>query len=114
MRLAASPLAGPEPGEPSFAPITCVAARPPPRRPHPCETPPGRQERSATAGQAKVREVVATAARSSGATTVFCLMGATNQHLMDDLSGRLGMRLVHARHESGAVGMADGYARFGG
>lgn len=64
--------------------------------------------------QSKVREVVATAARESGATTVFCLMGATNLELMNDLRGRLGMRLIHARHESGAVGMADGYARFGG
>jgi acetolactate synthase I/II/III large subunit len=64
--------------------------------------------------QAKVREVVATAARESGATVVFCLMGATNLELMNDLGDRLGMRLIHARHESGAVGMADGYARFGG
>jgi thiamine pyrophosphate-dependent acetolactate synthase large subunit-like protein len=41
-------------------------------------------------------------------------MGAANQELMCDLGERHGIRVVHGRHESGVVGMADGYARFGG
>lgn len=60
-----------------------------------------------------VREAVADMVMSSGSTTVFALMGAANQELMCDLDQRHGLRLVHCRHEAGAVGMADGYARFG-
>ncbi|WP_197041227.1 thiamine pyrophosphate-binding protein [Chondromyces apiculatus] len=94
--------------------MKCDGALPGPCGPRPWKTAPEHRERCATTGRTRVREAVATAIHDSGATMVFCLMGATNQHLIDDLSGRLGMRLVHARHESGAVGMADGYARFGG
>ncbi|MFJ6895152.1 thiamine pyrophosphate-binding protein [Streptomyces hokutonensis] len=61
-----------------------------------------------------VREVVADSVASSGADTVFALMGAANQELVRDLEERCRLRLVHARHEAGAVGMADGYARFSG
>lgn len=60
----------------------------------------------------KVREVVADAVVSSGTTTVFALMGAANQELICDLGSRGAVRLVHCRHEAGAVGMADGYSRF--
>jgi acetolactate synthase I/II/III large subunit len=62
----------------------------------------------------KVRARVADAVASSGATTVFALMGAANQELICDLGERCGMRVVHCRHEASAVGMADGYARFSG
>ncbi|MFE9601375.1 thiamine pyrophosphate-binding protein [Streptomyces hokutonensis] len=61
-----------------------------------------------------VREVVAGSVASSGVDTVFALMGAANQELMCDMEKRCRIRLVHARHEAGAVGMADGYARFSG
>ncbi|NED06918.1 thiamine pyrophosphate-binding protein [Streptomyces sp. SID6648] len=61
-----------------------------------------------------VREVVADSLAASEVTTVFALMGAANQELMCDLSERHGIRLVHGRHESGTVGMADGYSRFSG
>ena len=60
----------------------------------------------------KVREAVADRVVSFGTNTVFALMGATNQELICDLGDRLGVRIIHARHEAGAVGMADGYARF--
>ncbi|PRH79995.1 hypothetical protein C6N75_06650 [Streptomyces solincola] len=61
-----------------------------------------------------VREVVADSLAASQVSTVFALMGAANQELMCDLSERHGIRLVHGRHESGTVGMADGYSRFSG
>lgn len=61
-----------------------------------------------------VREVVANAVAASTTRTVFALMGAANQELMCDLSERCAVQLVHCRHEAGAVGMADGYARFSG
>lgn len=60
----------------------------------------------------KVREVIADYLGNSGTKMVFALMGATNQKLMCDLGERLKIRLIHCRHEAGAVGMADGYARF--
>ncbi|MFS0691223.1 thiamine pyrophosphate-binding protein [Streptomyces nitrosporeus] len=60
----------------------------------------------------KVREAVVDSVSSSGSTTVFVLMGAANQELICDLEQRGGLRVVHCRHEAGAVGMADGYARF--
>ncbi|QKW53632.1 thiamine pyrophosphate-binding protein [Streptomyces buecherae] len=62
----------------------------------------------------KARESLADALADWGIETVFALLGATNQDLLCDLSDRLGIRLVHARHESSAVSMADGYARFTG
>jgi thiamine pyrophosphate-dependent acetolactate synthase large subunit-like protein len=61
-----------------------------------------------------VRELVADAVASSGATTVFALMGAANQELICDLGERCGMQVVHCRHEASAVGMADGYSRLSG
>jgi acetolactate synthase-1/2/3 large subunit len=45
---------------------------------------------------------------------VFSLMGDGNLELLADLAERRGVPLVHARHEQGAVAMADGYARFSG
>lgn len=48
-----------------------------------------------------------------GVDTVFAVMGDGNLHLLAEL-GELGVRIVHARHEQGAVAMADGYSRFSG
>ena len=42
--------------------------------------------------------------------TVFALAGAGHTHFLLPLKGR-GIRIVGARHETGAVGAADGYAR---
>ncbi|MBO9521374.1 MAG: thiamine pyrophosphate-binding protein [Nocardioidaceae bacterium] len=50
----------------------------------------------------------------AGVETVFAVMGDGNLHLLAELSSRHGVRIVHARHEQGAVAMADGYARFTG
>jgi acetolactate synthase I/II/III large subunit len=57
---------------------------------------------------------LADALTSEGATHVFALMGDGNLELLADLAERVGLPLVHARHEQGAVAMADGYARFSG
>ncbi|MFF2024217.1 thiamine pyrophosphate-binding protein [Streptomyces sp. NPDC058171] len=62
-----------------------------------------------------VREAVVGAVAGQGAPlTVFALMGGANQELICALADRDGVRVVHGRHESGVVSMADGYARFGG
>jgi acetolactate synthase-1/2/3 large subunit len=61
-----------------------------------------------------VREVVADIVASSGADMAFALMGAANQELICDLEERCRVGIIHSRHEAGAVGMADGYARFSG
>ncbi|MGI5484810.1 thiamine pyrophosphate-binding protein [Streptomyces lavendofoliae] len=61
-----------------------------------------------------VREVLADTLGSLGIDTVFGVMGATNQDLLCHLAQDPAIRVVHARHESAAVSMADGYARFSG
>ena len=55
-------------------------------------------------------ERVARILRAHGVGSVFALAGASHTHLLDPLD-RLGIRIVSSRHESGAVGAADGYAR---
>ncbi|WP_165956358.1 thiamine pyrophosphate-binding protein [Streptomyces hainanensis] len=62
----------------------------------------------------KAREALADALAAAGFDTVFALLGAANQDLLCDLQDRLGLRVVHGRHESAVVSMADGYARFTG
>lgn len=62
----------------------------------------------------KLRQAVADALVAEGVDTVFALMGDANQDMICDLGERCGMHIVHARHEQGVVGMADGYARFSG
>jgi acetolactate synthase I/II/III large subunit len=52
--------------------------------------------------------------RAERVTHVFALMGDGNLELLADLAGRVRLPLIHARHEQGAVAMADGYARFSG
>jgi acetolactate synthase-1/2/3 large subunit len=48
-----------------------------------------------------------------GTRTAFALAGAGHTHLLDALD-RKGFRIVSARHESGAIAAADGYARVSG
>ena len=48
-----------------------------------------------------------------GTRTVFALAGAGHTHLLDALD-RKGFRIVSARHETGAISAADGYARVTG
>jgi thiamine pyrophosphate-dependent acetolactate synthase large subunit-like protein len=59
-----------------------------------------------------VRETLVNALLADKVDTVFCLMGDTIQNLMGDLAARPDVRLVHGRHESSVVSMADGYSRF--
>jgi acetolactate synthase-1/2/3 large subunit len=54
---------------------------------------------------------LAAALAAAGVDTVFCVMGDGNLDLLVELADAHGVRLVHARHEQGAVAMADGYAR---
>lgn len=58
-----------------------------------------------SAGGERVAELIA-----AHAGTVFAVAGASHTHLLDPLD-RLGVRIVSSRHESGAVGAADGYSR---
>jgi acetolactate synthase-1/2/3 large subunit len=62
----------------------------------------------------RVYQGLSDALRAERVTHVFALMGDGNLELLADLAGRVGVPLVHARHEQGAVAMADGYARFSG
>jgi len=50
---------------------------------------------------------------AAGVETVFALAGAGHTHLLFELED-LGVRLIGTRHETGAVGAADGYARASG
>jgi acetolactate synthase-1/2/3 large subunit len=54
--------------------------------------------------------LVAAQLAEAGVGTVFALAGAGHTHLLLPLSD-LGVRIIGTRHESGAVGAADGYAR---
>ena len=59
-------------------------------------------------------EVIAQRLVTLGVDTVFAVMGDGNLLLLAQLSEKHGVRIVHARHEAGAVGMADGYHRMTG
>ncbi|MFF1421032.1 thiamine pyrophosphate-binding protein [Streptomyces sp. NPDC058280] len=62
----------------------------------------------------KAFQAVSDAVAAEGLDHLFAVMGDANQDLIVDLGERHGVKFVHAHHESGAVGMADGYARFSG
>ncbi|WP_283136377.1 thiamine pyrophosphate-binding protein [Rhizohabitans arisaemae] len=59
-------------------------------------------------------ELLAAALAEEGVDTVFAVMGDGNLHLLAELSSKHAIRIVHARHEQGAVAMADGYSRLTG
>lgn len=59
----------------------------------------------------RLYEAIADRLTAVGVDTVFAVMGDGNLHLLAELGQRDGVRIVHARHEQGAVAMADGYAR---
>ncbi|WP_341952982.1 thiamine pyrophosphate-binding protein [Salinibacterium sp. TMP30] len=59
-------------------------------------------------------ELIARQLVAEGVDTVFAVMGDGNLHLLAELGLTHGIRIVHARHEQGAVSMADGYSRFTG
>lgn len=61
----------------------------------------------------KIHELLAESLAQAGVRDVFMVLGDGNLDFLDALARR-GVRLVHARHEQGAVAMADGYARAGG
>lgn len=60
-----------------------------------------------------VAERIATALRESSATHAFGLIGEGNMHLANAMTA-VGIQFVASRHESAAIGMADGFARAGG
>lgn len=62
----------------------------------------------------KVYEALAQALVSEGTSTVFTVMDEVNMHLVLKLSEEFGVRIIRARHEEGAVLMADGFARASG
>ncbi|MGW8802801.1 thiamine pyrophosphate-binding protein [Streptomyces sp. NPDC055775] len=62
----------------------------------------------------KAFQAVTDAIAAEGLDHLFAVMGDANQDLIVDLGERHGATFVHAHHESSAVGMADGYARFSG
>ncbi|MFE4173579.1 thiamine pyrophosphate-binding protein [Streptomyces sp. NPDC056909] len=62
----------------------------------------------------KAFQAVTDAITSEGLDHLFAVMGDANQDMIVDLGERHGATFVHAHHESSAVGMADGYARFSG
>ena len=55
-------------------------------------------------------ELIAAALQANGVGSVFAVAGASHAFLLDALERR-GLGIVSARHESGAVSAADGYAR---
>lgn len=59
-------------------------------------------------------ELIARRLAAEGVDTVFAVMGDGNLHLLAELGEAHGIRIVHARHEQGAAGMADGYSRMTG
>ena len=58
-----------------------------------------------------VSDMLAKAFAAEGVDTLFTLMGDANMYWSVTMSQTPGVRVVHARHESCAVSMADGYAR---
>jgi thiamine pyrophosphate-dependent acetolactate synthase large subunit-like protein len=61
----------------------------------------------------KLFEVASNAVVEAGVSQVFGLMGDGNMNLITTLSG-LGVSFTSSRHEAGAIGMADGFARVTG
>jgi len=59
----------------------------------------------------KVYEAVAHAVRVEGCEAVFGLLGDANMGFWQALHSQGGVRIYSARHEAGAVAMADGHAR---
>lgn len=55
-------------------------------------------------------ELITGLLRDHGIATVFAVAGASHTRLLDPLE-KHGFRIISSRHESGAVGGADGYAR---
>jgi thiamine pyrophosphate-dependent acetolactate synthase large subunit-like protein len=58
-----------------------------------------------------VYEAAGEALKRMGVEAVFGLLGDGNMRWMSHMAGALGIHYYAARHESGAVAMADGYAR---
>jgi acetolactate synthase-1/2/3 large subunit len=58
-------------------------------------------------------ELITRMLRAEGVGSVFAVAGASHTHVLDPLD-RAGVRIVSSRHEAGAVGAADGYARISG
>jgi acetolactate synthase I/II/III large subunit len=56
-------------------------------------------------------EAMAEAVKLEGVEVVFGVLGATNDRMVHELVSTQGIRFIAARHEQGAVGMADGYSR---
>lgn len=56
-------------------------------------------------------DMLARAFEAEGVDTLFTLMGDANMYWSTAMAARPGMRVIHARHESCAVSMAEGYAR---
>ncbi|MFV0296050.1 MAG: thiamine pyrophosphate-binding protein [Hyphomicrobiaceae bacterium] len=59
----------------------------------------------------KTQDMLALAFEAEGVDTLFTLMGDANMYWSTAMAERPGMHVVHARHESCAVSMAEGYAR---
>jgi thiamine pyrophosphate-dependent acetolactate synthase large subunit-like protein len=62
----------------------------------------------------QVYEAMAETLRQLGTEALFGLLGATNLRLVAYWQAKLGRPYYAARHEAGAVAMADGYARVSG
>jgi acetolactate synthase I/II/III large subunit len=62
----------------------------------------------------KVYEALARAFVDEGTEDVFSVMGDANMMWLSTISGLPGVRNHHARHEAGALAMADGYVRASG
>ncbi len=62
----------------------------------------------------RVYKVVATTLKDSGVDTVFGLMGDGNMRIVTSMAQDYGIRYYAARHEGGALSMADAYARVTG
>ncbi len=56
-------------------------------------------------------DMLARVFEAEGVDTLFTLMGDANMYWSTAMAARPGMRVVHARHESCAVSMAEGYHR---
>ena len=59
----------------------------------------------------KTQDMLALAFEAEGVDHLFTLMGDANMYWSTAMAERPGMHVIHARHESCAVSMADGYAR---
>ena len=62
----------------------------------------------------KVYEAVAETLKELGVNKAFGLVGSGNFHLIDHMTRQCGIAYHASRHETAAVGMADGYARVSG